>query len=792
MKVPYRWLADYVEMDVSETGIDRMAERLTLAGIEVEGIERIDPIADVVVGRVVGVRPHPNADRLTLCTVDVGDQTVEVVCGAANVVQGALVPLALEGALLPGGHRIEKRKVRGEVSHGMICSKEELDLEDRSEGIWILDGQPDVSVGRDLSELLEYDDAVFDFKVASNRPDCASVYGVAREVAAILDRPLRPLETGVRESTDRTVDQVSIVIEDPTDTPRYALRMFENVRVGPAPLRIQHRLIKAGMRPLSSVVDATNYAMLEVGQPLHPFDAEEIGETITIRRALDGEAFRTLDGVARTLSDEALLITDERGGIALAGVMGGERGEIQATTNRVLLEIASFRSYTIRQSSRSVGLRTEASQRFERGLDPEGVRLAADRASYWIQTLTDCDVLEGLADAYPAPSTQRTIRLRPHRACILLGIEVDAPSAAVLLKRLGIDAEVSDSEVTAVIPFHRPDLEREVDLVEEVGRIYGYDRFPSTPPTVTLRIGRKDRIERGKDRLREILVGEGMYEVLTDGFDDRPSWREALGFPEQDRIAVRNPMAASQEAMRVSLFPGILGVVETNLSVGVEGGRIFELGRVFSRSAGERERLAGALFGRTGRPLRGKEVVDAATARGVVESLISSVHLDSVETRQDEIPTYLHPGRSARFLRNGNLIGHLGELAPSLVERLAVPTTVFLFEFDIDALFAAFDTPASFTPLPRYPASKRDLSLTAPVAVPERRIREALRSEPTLESILLYDLYRGEQIGEGKKSLTYELAFRAADGTLTDEQVAAAVRRIESRLRELDVHVRAE
>ena len=789
MKVPCRWLTDYVELEVSERTVDRLAERLTLAGLEVEGIERTGSLSGTLVGRVTSVRPHPNADRLTLCTVDVNERSVDVVCGAANVVEDTLVPIALDGATLPGGLEIKKRKVRGAISDGMICSKEELGLEDRSDGIWILDPSLDVKVGDDLSNLLEYDDFVFDFKVASNRPDCASVFGVAREVAAILDVPLRPLKIEIEEAPESAADFVKIVIEDPSDTPRYAARIFDGIRIGPAPLRFQHRLIKAGMRPLGNVVDATNYAMLELGQPLHPFDADDIGSVITIRRGRRGESFRTLDGIARSLSTDTLLISDEKGAIALAGVMGGERGEIRPKTDRVLLEIASFNSYSVRQSSRSVGLRTEASQRFERGLDPDGVRLAADRAAHWIQTLTGCRVLKGLVDAYPEPSARRTIRLRPSRVRTLLGVHVTDAQAIDILGRLGIEAEAEGAEIVAAVPSFRPDLEREVDLVEEVGRIHGYDRFPSTPPRMTLHIGRKDRIERGKDRIRNALVAQGMCEVLTDGFD-RPLWRDSLGLPADDLVRVRNPMAATQEAMRSSLLPGLLGVVETNLNVGVDGGMIFELGRIFSQSRGERESLAGGLFGRTRRPLRGKEIVTLSSAKGLIENLLDALRLDGTRLEQSDIPGHLHPGHSARFVREGKTIGFLGELAPSLVPRLTTPTSILLFEFDVDDILATFESPVAFSSLPRYPASKRDLSLSAPVDLPEAGIREIFETESMLESALLYDLYRGEQVGEDRKSLTYEVSFRAADRTLTDEEVAAAICQIETRLRDLDVHLR--
>jgi len=789
MKVPIRWCADYVDIETSKEAIDRLAERLTLAGREVEGIEETGTLRGVVAGSVTSVRSHPNADKLVLCSVDVGTRSVEVVCGARNVVEGALVPVALDGAELPIGLKIEKRKVRGELSDGMICSKQELALEEKSDGIWILDPALGIEVGADLAELLEYDDVIFDFKVTSNRPDCASIYGVAREVAAVLNLPLRPLETTIEETGAAAADRVRIVIEDGKDTPRYAARLMEGVEIGPSPLRVQHRLVKAGMRPLSNVVDATNYAMLELGQPLHPFDAEGIGDTISIRRATEGEPFRTLDGVDRKLTTTALVIADDSGAIALAGVMGGERGEIEPTTTRVLLEVATFNSFSVRQSSRSVGLRTEASQRFERGLDPESVPMAADRAAYWIQKLTGCRILEGLADAYPVPREKRKLTLRPHRVAEVLGIEVPIEEMVDILRRIDVNARVENDEILAVIPTFRADLEREVDLIEEIGRIHGYDRFPTISPRMTLRVGRKDRMERGKDRIREILAAQGLFEVMTDGFD-KPDWRGALGLEEADLVTVRNPMAATQNAMRLSLLPGVLGVVETNLSVGVDGGSIFELGRIFSKSKGERESLAGAFFGRTRRALAGKELVELGEGKGVLESLFGGLKLGDPTTEQAKAPAYLHPGRSAAVRLDETPVGHIGELAPHLTERLSVSTPVLLFEFDSEALLTHFEDPISFQEIPNLPASKRDLSLTAPAGLPEGEVRRAIESEPTLESILLYDVYEGEQVAAGRKSLTYEVSFRATDHTLTDEEVSDTIGRIEKRLQALDVHLR--
>ena len=790
MGIPSRWLRDYVDVEISGPEIERLAERLTLAGLEVEEIRATGTLSGVVVGRVADCRPHPDSDHLSLCRVNVGAETLDVVCGAPNVRAGIVVPLARVGAELPTGFRIEKRKVRGEVSNGMICSKAELGLEDKSDGIWIFDERLHVVVGTDLAELLEYDDFILDIKVKSNRTDCFGVYGVAREVAAVLDRPLRPLDVSCDETP--TADRVKIEIEDPHDTPRYAVRRMNDVAVGPSPLRIQHRLIKAGMRPVSNAVDATNYVMLELGHPIHPFDADLLGKTILVRRARRGESFRTLDGVERALDPRALLITDGDRPIALAGVMGGEESEIRAETKRILLEVATFHHQTIRGSSRSVGLQSEASQRFERGIGPEGIPLVAARAAHWMQRLTGCRVVAGLEDAYPAPREPRSVTLRPERACALLGMKIPTDEVVALLRRLQIPARKArgrSGEVVAEIPSFRPDLEREVDLIEEVGRIYGYDRLEAVAPLAVVRVGRKDESELGKDRIRRALVSLGMDEVVNDGFDDR-TWREALALPDDDLVKVRNPMAAAQTAMRGSLLPGMLATVETNLSRGVDGGMVFEIGRIFSAARGETDVLAGALFGRTALPLSGKERVSLSTAKGLLDRLFADLGLDEASVVPDRARSYLHPGRSGTWMHGGRPIGAFGELHPNVTERFAVPTTVYVFEFELAALLGA-DRPARYRPIPQVPAAKRDLSLTVPLAVEEARIHAVLASEPAVESILLYDLYAGEQVGEGRKSLTYELSLRAPDRTFTDAEVAEILARLAERLAEIDARVRS-
>lgn len=789
MKVPCRWLADYVEIEVTEESIDQLSRRLTLAGLEVEGIDKTGSLSGAVVGHVVSCQPLPDSDHLSLCNVNLGSEVVEIVCGAPNVAAGMIVPVVTPGGELPGGFKIERRKIRGQVSNGMICSKAELGLEEKSEGIWDFPAELDLTVGTNLTDLLEYDDFVLDIKVPSNRPDCASVYGVAREVAAILNLPLAGIDTSLEETLSPVSDQVRIEIEDPKDTPRYAAKMMDGIRIGPAPLRMQHRLIKADMRPLSNVVDATNYVMLELGQPLHPFDADLVQEPIVIRRAAEGETFRTLDGVDRELSSDVLLIADQTGGVALAGVMGGERSEIRPETSRLLLEIAAFFGYRIRMSARSVGIRSEASQRFERDLNPETIPLVAARAANVIQQLTGCQIHSGLADAYPVSVESKTLHLRPERAVAILGIDVDQAACLDILTRLQIPAEADGEGIRVTVPPHRRDLEREIDLIEDVGRIYGYDRLQSQSPSPSLRIGRKDRVERDKDRVRDALVSQGLIEVITDGFDNR-TWREILGQSDDDLIRTSNPMTQGQTALRNSLIPDLLAVVETNLSQGVDGGMIFEWGRTFSQSDGEQETLGGVLFGRTGVALQGKEMVSLQLAKGILDQLFTRLNLHDLVIAAKETPSFLHPSQSAWFERAGTRVGLVGALDPSLIEQFAIQVPIVLFEFSGADLTTETEIPIRYEKVSQFPASKRDLSVSAPRSLPEAQIREVLLSESAVQSAFLYDMYQGEQIAADEKSLTYELAFRASDRTLTDAEVSAAIKRIADGLGALSVRLR--
>lgn len=798
MRVPCRWLAEYVDIGVGEDesvhGIERvaeqLAERLTMAGLEVEEIIPTGRLTGVVVGRVIESRPHPRSDHLSLCRLDLGKEEVEVVCGATNVVVGATVPVATVGGELPNGLRITERKLRGTISRGMILSKEELGLEERSTGIWNFDRSLDLALGTDLASLLEYDDIVLDITVTSNRPDCTGIYGIAREAAAITGKPLRPLACEFDESLPSVGESYTVEVEDSGDAPRYTARLMSGITVAPSPLWMQHRLAKAGMRPLSNVVDVTNYVMLELGRPLHPFDADLVREQISIRRARRDERFQTLDGIERSLTEDVLMITDLDGGLAIAGVMGGERSEISPQTTRVLLEAAAFDQAVIRCSSRAIGLRSEASLRFERLIDFEGVPRASARAAHLLQRLTGCRVHQGLVDSTPIMSPPVLLSLSPTRVTSLLGIDLDRAELREILGRLEISTVEAGEDLTATIPSFRTDLVREVDLIEEIGRIYGYDRFPSTPPQALLCIGKKDPVEICKDRVREILTGLGLSEVVTDGFD-KTGWRQTLLLSDDDLVAVRNPMISGQRMMRGSLLPGILSVVETNLNQHGGGGMIFEVGRVFSRTHGEREAIAVALFGRTGMPLQGKEEVDLAAAKGILTNLLTGLNLKKMRIATDSGAPFLHPGRGGAVIGERESLGPFGELAQEISSLLSAAPRVIVFELDLDRIRRQAGGQPAFSPLPRYPSSKRDLSLLCPLNLPEEEIGAAIRSEEMIESALLYDLYHGEQVKEEEKSLTYEISLRAPGRTLTDREIGEVIDRVEARLKKLGASVRS-
>ncbi|MCS7216504.1 MAG: phenylalanine--tRNA ligase subunit beta [Candidatus Bipolaricaulota bacterium] len=775
MRVSLRWLAEYTELP--EASPEALAERLTLAGLEVEGLRELSA-EGVRVGRVLAVEPHPHADDLRVCLVQVGNEEYRTVCGAPNVAPGLLVPFALPGARLPRGP-VGETTVRGVRSAGMILSREELGLEEKSTGIWEL--PPGTPPGADLAELLELPDLLLDLKITSNRPDLLGMYGLAREFSALFRTRLRELALDFPEGERSAAELADVQVESGEDCPRYVARVIQGVAWRPAPLRLQARLLKAGLRPIALAVDLTNYVMLEVGHPLHAFDRARLrGGRIVVRRARPGEALRTLDGVERALAPEILVIADAEQPVALAGIMGGEGSEVEPDTREVLLEAAAFAPARIRRGARLLGLRTEASLRFERGLSPENVDLASRRfCALWVRE-GGGTVARGAVDVYLKRPARRAVPLRRARIPGFLGIHV--PDAEVVdgLTRLGVALRPTESGWEAEIPPHRGDLAREEDLLEEIARLYGYDRIPELAPAQPARVGGKAPEEEFADRVRRILAGLGLLEAYTF----------PLVSAGEAQVLLKNPMAQGQEGLRDSLFPGLLAAVRENLSAQAPGGALFEVGKVFLLEDGvprEEYRVGLVLFGRTDLPLCGKAAYGPAELKGVVEALLAALRVEGWCLGPCADPR-LHPFRRAALLVQGQPAGLLGEVNPELLDLPGARRVLFA-ELRLPVL-QAHARPAAYRPLPRFPASKRDLSLLAPETLPEEEIRARILAEPLVESAFLYDRYQGPGIPAGQVSLTYELSFRDPQRTLSAEEVEGAVGRILSALAELGVRLR--
>ena len=775
MRVSLRWIAEYTELP--KIPKEELFERLTLAGLEVEGAMEL-AAEGVRVGKIVEVEPHPHAENLKICSVRVGGEEFLTVCGAQNVAQGMLVPFALPGAILPQGP-VEEAEIRGVKSRGMILSREELGLEEKSPGIWEL--PPDAPPGADLAEILELPDLVLDLKITSNRPDLLGVFGLAREFSALFRTVLREPDLTFPEGEPPAEALAAVEVASGEDCPRYVARVVQGVSWKPSPLKVQARLLKCGMRPISLVVDLTNYVMLELGHPLHAFDYEKLlARKIVVRRAQAGETLRTLDGVERVLSPEVLVIAAGKRPVALAGIMGGEETEVREGTGVVLLEAAAFAPGVVRRGSRALGLRTEASLRFERGLSPETVENASRRFCALLARHGGGIIARGAVDVYLRPLPRRTVFLRRAKIPAFLGIHVPDEEVLAGLSRLGLKLFPTEQGWVAEIPPHRLDLAREQDLLEEIARLYGYDRIPELSPLVPPRVGKKDIEEEFADRVRKILAGLGLMEAYT--FPLVPA-KEAV-------VLLRNPMAQGQEGLRPNLFSGLLSAVRENLSAQVPGGGLFEVGKVFFSADGgpkEEYRVGIVLFGRTDLPLSGKAPYGPAELKGVIEALFSALRLGDWRLGPCEDPR-LHPFRRAAILLGKEPAGVLGEVNPALLD-LPGERRVLFAEIRLPVLLA-WARPPSYRPLPRFPASKRDLSLLVPEDLPEAAVREKILAEPLVESAFLYDRYQGAGIPQGFASLTYELSFRHPERTLSAEEVEEAVARILANLSPLNVRLR--
>jgi len=789
-----------------------LAERLTAVGLAVEAVERPGAeIQGIVVARITTVERHPGADHLVVCTVDAGGRQARVVTAAPNARVGARVVWAAPGARLAGGVEIGAREFRGVVSEGMLCSTWELGLpsaartdEERlAEGLLLLPDDLAAEPGDDARPVLGLDDVVLALELTPNyAAHCQSILGVAREVAALTGGEVRwpPLPEAAPDPRP-AAELIDVRIDDPDGCSRYVARVIDGVTVGPSPLWMQRRLQLAGLRPINNVVDVTNYVMLETGQPLHGFDHARIrGGRIIVRRARDGEVLRTLDDQDRVLGPQDLVIADEAGAVAVAGVMGGADSEVTGSTTTVLLESAHFDAVSVLRTSRRLGLRTDASSRFDKGLDPELAPVAAERAAAMIAAYGGGRVLAGSVDAVARPLPARVIPLRPERINTLLGLELPAAEIVGILERCGFTAV--DGGVR--VPSYRTDVHGEADLAEEVARFYGYDRIPAVlPPGAPAEEGRPPA-DRLLAQVRDVMVGAGFHEVFTFSFAPADLGRRLrLGpdHPQHRPVRLANPMGEEQAALRTTLLGGVLEVLRYNARRRVESAALFELGTVYlprpDDPAGalpdERQHLLAAGMGRfPGRHWQGQAAAfDVFYLKGTLMRLARRLGVD-LDLRPAPLP-FLHPGRSAEVVLAGRVVGCLGELHPDLAEEWDLPERVSLFEVDVSALLEADRQPVRFQAPPRFPAVLRDVAFIVPEDIPAARAEQVIRAHagPWLEELELFDVYQGDPVPAGKRSLAYALAYRAADRTLTDAEVDEVHARVRQALeRELGAVLR--
>jgi len=789
VRIPYRWLLEFVDTPASAT---TLAERLTMAGIEAGVVSAGTGIPQgVVVAEVLRVDPHPASGALRVCEVSTGAERYGVVCGAPNVRAGVRAAFAPPGAVLPGDRRIATLTIRGTVSEGMLCSEAELGAGEDADGILLLG--PDAPVGADLVAHLGLDDAILEVEVTPNRPDCLSIAGVAREVAALTGGRLRPPDVSVREDPGLATTGWRITIEDPELCPRYAARLVEGVTVAPSPAWLAQRLRAAGLRPISNVVDVTNYVLWELGHPLHAFDAALLPDRhVVVRRALGGETLATLDGQSRALTEDMLVIADPARPVAVAGVMGGASTEVRATTRTVLLESAYFKAGSVRRTARALGLSTEASYRFERGADIDGLRDALDRAAQLIADLGGGRVATGVLDAYPSPRRPVALPLRLERVRRVLGAV--PPSAVVgdVLRALGFPATERPGGFEVVVPSFRRDVAIEDDLVEEVARIWGYEQIPATLPSGPLALTRRPRHLVALDAVRRALAATGGQEIMSLSLVD-PGRLAALGISPDDARVVRlqNPLAADRSVLRPTVLVGLLEAVATNVRRQSADLRLFEIGRVFeAKGAGtlprEETRVGLALTGlRAPRAwFTGRDRADVFDARGGVEAVVEALGRTGVTIEPAEAP-YLEEGRAATVLVQGAPVGLVGELHPAVQRAFDLPAPVFVAELSLDAIEAVPARPVQHRALPRHPAVPRDLAVVVPAAVTAAAVDQAIHAlrTPWLRRAVLFDVYEGPQVGPGRKSLAYGLVYQAEDRTLTDAEVNQVHAELVERLR---------
>lgn len=779
MKVPLNWLREFVEVDDEP---EVVASRLTAAGMKVERLYRTGAgVEGVVVGEVSAIAPHPNADKLSLVQVRTGCMDISVVCGAGNFVVGDRVPVAQPGSQIPKVGEIGRRKFRGVPSEGMLCSAAELGLGDDHTGIMILDRS--AVVGSDLRQALGLGEAVLELEINPNRPDAMGLIGIAREVAACTGAALKGFAPAIDPAVPRSSaeDLVEVEIRDPQGCPRYMARVIEGVAPAASPGWARLRLMLGGVRPISAAVDATNYALLVTGHPQHAFDMQCIeGGHIVVRRAVAGERMVFIDGVERILDPQDLVIADPSRPVALAGVMGGQDSEVTKTTSRIILETAAFDPRSVFRTSRRHGLRSEASARFERGVDPNGVEMASTLAAALIADWAGGAVAAGSVDVNPRPVEPAVITVRPSRIRSLLGAELTPEQMTGALDRLGLSPTLDGDLITTIAPTYRVDLKGEEDLVEEVARVVGYDRIPTTLPAGSNRAGSLTAQERLLRRLRAVLNGAGIYEARTSSLIG-PDDLERIGIQPASATRLANPISRDEALLRPSLLPGLLRSSALNFARRPGDVRLFEVGQTFHPNGvdapQERLKLAIAMGGTVPQQWHAAaRELDLFDLKGAIELVLAGLNIrDAVFEERQEDP--FHPTRAAcLFAADGTRLGVFGEIAGEVGDRVGVPGRFSLGEFDLEALLARVGSPSPPPEMTRFPAVLLDLAVVVNEDVPAAGILSTVRSSAgeLLESVRLIDVYRGDQAGAGRKSMAFSMVFRSPLRTLEDDEALGA------------------
>lgn len=787
MLVPLKWLRDYVDIDIDT---QEFADMMTMTGSKVEKVDFFGKETNgVEVCKILEIEQHPDADRLKVTKVEVANgEILQIVTNATNIKVGDYVPVARIGAVLPGDFKIKKGKLRGVLSEGMFCGAEELTIpsafveDHKKDGIYILDHQDSFELGMDVRDVLGINDALIEFEITSNRPDCRSIIGIAREAAVTLGKELKYPEIKVQACDE----EMSFEIDIQTDLcKRYCGRVVKDVKVGPSPYWMQRKLIEAGMRPISNIVDITNYVMLELGQPLHAFDLDDIKyNKMTVKMAEEGEKFTTLDGVERTLTSDMLVIGNQDKTLDLAGIMGGENSEIKDTTTSIFIEGASFAKENIRATSKKLGLRTEASSRFEKGIDINLAEEAVNRACQLIEELGCGTVLNGMLDYYPQKEEVQKVTVNPVRINKLLGVNVPMDQFINILESLEFKCNLVSSEVLELeVPTFRLDITEDADILEEIARIYGYDNIPSASLEGNATAGVKTEKQKFIDNVKSNSIACGLNEILTYSFVS-PRGVDKINLPADDEkrnfVKIMNPLGEETSVMRTTLIPNMLDVISTNISHKVEEVSVFECGNTFIPQEGlpiETKKYCVGMYGKE---------VDFFVLKGVIESVLNNVGLKGYEIEPETTNLTFHPGRCAKIVYNNIYIGTFGELHPDVIENYNLGQRVYVAEINIDTVFENLNLTKSYNPLPKYPSTSRDIALIVKDEVFVKQIEDIIKAngEDLVESYKLFDVYKGAQIEEGHKSIAYSITYRSKDKTLTDEDVAKVHEKILSELSE--------